>query len=200
MSSARTVQSTDMIVSARGAPGRGARTRHDELARGLGWFSIALGLLELTAAHGLCRALGLDGRETLIRSYGVREVATGAAILMSHDPTPWILGRVGGDALDLATLVTGFEGGNPRKANLAAATAAVAGVTLLDVVCAEGLIAEKRLAPPGKFNYANRSGFPRPPHAMRGAASDFGVPADFRIPEALRPWTGGHPSVNTSKT
>ncbi|MGH1570347.1 cyclase dehydrase [Methylobacterium sp. P31] len=154
----------------------------------------------MTAARGLCRALGLDGREALVRSYGVREVATGVAILMSHDPTPWILGRVGGDALDLATLVTGFEGGNPRKANLAAATAAVAGVTLLDVVCAQGLAAEKRLAPPGKFNYANRSGFPRPARAMRGAASDFEVPADFRIPEALRPWKDGQRPAGTRKT
>lgn len=172
----------------RGAPGRGAHTRHEELARGLGWFSIGLGLLELTAARGLCRALGLGGRETLLRAYGVREVATGVAILMSHDPTPWILGRVGGDALDLATLAAGFERGNPRKANLAAATAAVAGVTALDVVCAQGLIAEKRLAPPGAFDYARRSGFPRSPRSMRGAASEFEPPADFRIPDALRPW------------
>lgn len=174
----------------RSAPGRGARTRHDELARGLGWFSIGLGLLELTAARGLCRALGLNGRETLVRAYGVREVATGVAILMSHDPTPWILGRVGGDALDLATLAVGFTGDNPERANLVAATAAVAGVTVLDIVCAQGLIDEKRLSRLGAFDYTHRSGFQRPAHAMRGAASDFEPPGDFRIPEALRPWRG----------
>ncbi|SFM60245.1 cyclase dehydrase [Methylobacterium pseudosasicola] len=178
-------------LASRGAPGGGAYTRHDELARGLGWFSIGLGLLELTAARGLCRALGLRGRETLIQAYGVREVATGVAILMSHDPTPWILGRVGGDAIDLATLATGFEDDNPKKTNLAAATAAVAGVTVLDVICAQGLIGQKRLSPPGAFDYGDRSGFPLPPQAMRGAASDFEPPADFRIPEPLRPWQGG---------
>jgi hypothetical protein len=173
----------------RGAPGGGAYTRHDELARGLGWFSIGLGLLELTAAHGLCRALGLKGRETLVQAYGVREVATGVAILMSHDPTPWILGRVGGDALDLATLATGFEDDNPKRSNLAAATAAVAGVTVLDVICAQGLIGQKRLSRPGAFDYSDRSGFSRPARTMRGAASDFATPDDFRIPEPLRPWT-----------
>ena len=176
--------------TSRGAPGRGAHTGHEELARGLGWFSIGLGVLELVAAPGLCRALGLNGREALVRAHGVREVATGVAILMSHDPTPWILGRVGGDALDLATLATGLEGDNPRKANLIAATAAVAGVTALDVVCAQGLIGEKRLSALGAFDYAGRSGFPRSPRSMRGAASDFEPPADFRIPEALRPWRG----------
>ena len=174
----------------RPAPGRGAHTGYQDLARGLGWFSIGLGLLELAAPRDLCRMLGLDGREGLVRSYGVREVATGVAILMSHDPTPWILARVGGDALDLATLATGFEGDRHRKANLVAATAAVAGVTALDILCAQGLIADKRLSPAGRFDYAGRSGFPRAPHAMRGAAAD-ATPSDFRIPEALRPWREG---------
>ena len=119
---------------------------------------------------------------------------------MSHDPTPWILGRVGGDALDLATLATGFEGDNLRRTNLAAATAAVAGVTALDVVCAQGLIDEKRLALPSAFSYARRSGFPRSPRLMRGAASDFESPADFRIPEALRPWRSADASTTSAKS
>ena len=175
----------------RPARGRGARTGPDELARGLGWFSIGLGLLELAAAPALCRALGLAGRETLVRSYGVRELATGIAILGSHDPTPWILGRIGGDALDLATLATGFAGDRRQRSNRVAATAAVAGVTVLDVICAQGLIAQKRLARPGIVEPGDRSGFPRPAAAMRGAASDFAVPADFRVPDALRPWREG---------
>ena len=172
----------------RPAPGRGAQAGHQELARGLGWFSIGLGLLELAAPRGLCRTLGLEGRETLVRSYGVREVATGVAILMSHDPTRWILGRVAGDALDLATLAQGFDGDREQRANLVAATAAVAGVTVLDVVCAQGLMADKRLSPPGRYDYRDRSGFPRPPRAMRGAAADFETPPDFRVPDPLRPW------------
>ncbi len=179
----------------RGATGRGAHSSHEALAKGLGWFSIGLGLAELVAPRDLCRTLGLDGRETLVQACGARELATGVAILMSHDPTPWIWGRVGGDAVDLATLATGFRGDNPKQANLTVATAAVLGVTLLDTVCARGLTADKRLADPGTFNYGDRSGFPRPAAAMRGAAAGFAVPADFRVPGPLRPWTSGQRSV-----
>ncbi|MEH3148184.1 MAG: cyclase dehydrase [Methylobacterium frigidaeris] len=173
----------------RGPAPRPAHSGHARLARGLGWFSIGLGLAELLAPRALCRAIGMEGRETLVQAYGVREVATGIAILASHDPTPWIWGRVGGDALDLATLATGFEHDNPRIGGLTLATAAVVGVTVADVVCAQGLAADKRLPPPGRYDYADRSGFPRPVREMRGKASDFAVPRDFRIPDPLRPWT-----------
>src|SRR4051812_11982485 len=82
-----------------------SRSSNDRLARGLGYFSIAIGLTELFAPRALCRAIGLDGHERLVRAYGVREVATGVAILMSHDATPWIWGRVAGDAADIATVL-----------------------------------------------------------------------------------------------
>jgi hypothetical protein len=179
----------------RGSTGRGAHSGYERLATGLGLFSIGLGLLELTAARGLCRALGMEGHERLIRAYGARELATGVAILTSHDPTPWIWGRVGGDAIDLATLAVAHRGDNPQAGNLLLATAAVAGVTALDVVCASGLTADKRPDPPGTWAYADRTGFPKSPRAMRGAASDFDVPADFRIPDLLRPWQDGQPAT-----
>ena len=54
----------------------------------------------------LCRAIGLEGREALIRAYGAREIATGLAILSTHHATAWVWGRVGGDALDSH----GFDG------------------------------------------------------------------------------------------
>lgn len=182
----------------RGATGRGAHSGYEGLAKGLGLFSIGLGMLELFAARPLCRALGMEGRETLVRTYGAREIATGIAILTSHDPTPWIWGRVGGDALDLATLATGFEGDNRQRDNLMLATAAVVGVTALDIVCAQGLTADKRLSEPGTYDYDDRSGFPRPPRSMRGAASNFEVPGDFRVPDPLRPWQDGKPASGTS--
>jgi hypothetical protein len=177
----------------RGATGRGAHSGHERLARGLGLFSIGLGLAEVLAPHGLCRALGMQGSENLVRTYGAREIATGVAILASHDPTPWIWGRVAGDALDLATLAAAHRGDNPKQGNLLLAAAAVAGVTALDIVCAQGLTAEQRPAPTGTWDYGDRTGFPKPPRAMRGAASDFEVPTDFRIPRPLRPWRDGRP-------
>lgn len=69
------------------------------LARGLGWFSIALGFTEVLAPRSLARALGMDGDEALLRAYGVREVATGIGILSTATPVPWIWGRVGATRL-----------------------------------------------------------------------------------------------------
>jgi hypothetical protein len=161
----------------------------DALARGLGVFSIALGLVEVLAPRSLTRALGMQGNEALVRAYGVREIATGIGILSSKDPTPWIWGRVAGDGLDIATLVMGLEGDNRKRENVALALAAVAGVTALDVYCGQTLSGESPHPLPAMRDYSDRSGFPRPAQAMRGAARDFEVPRDFRTPEAMRPWT-----------
>ncbi|TCZ55590.1 cyclase dehydrase [Roseicella aquatilis] len=171
---------------------RGGRRSDTTLAtaKGLGWFSIGLGLVEVLAPHALARGLGLRGKEQLIASYGAREIATGIGILSSRDPTPWIWGRVAGDALDLGTLATGLDGHNRERGNVGIALAAVAGVTLLDVLCGRALSArrrgQRRLA---RRDYSDRRGMPKPPEQMRGAARDFEVPRDFRIPEPLRPWT-----------
>ena len=159
----------------------------DALARGLGWFSIGLGLAEVLAPRSLTRALGLGGQERLVQAYGLREIATGVAILAAKDPTPWVWGRVGGDALDLATLAGGFHEGNRHKANVGMALGAVAAVSALDVYCATALGAQSEPSAPMR-DYSRRTGFPREPQAMRGAASDFTVPPDMRVPEALRPY------------
>jgi hypothetical protein len=105
-----------------------AQNAHD-MARGLGWFSIGLGLAEVLAPRALTRGLGMEGNEQIVQAYGVREIATGIGILSSNQPAPWIWGRVGGDALDLATLATGLKQDNPKKDNVELAVVAVAGVT-----------------------------------------------------------------------
>jgi hypothetical protein len=161
----------------------------DALARGLGVFSIALGLVEVVAARALTRALGMEGSETLVRAYGFREIAKGVGILAADDPTPWIWGRVAGDALDIATLVPGLDPDNPRRANVGIALAAVAGATALDLYCAQALSRESPTPLPPIRDYSDRSGFRRSPEQMRGAARDFQPPRDFRPPEAMRPYT-----------
>ncbi len=136
----------------------------------------------------------MRGQARLIQAYGVREIATGIGILTSSGPgrAPWIWGRVGGDALDLATLAGGLDGDNPRRANVGVAVAAVAGVTVLDLLCARQLAeeGEPEHRPPLR-DYSGRSGLPRPPEAMRGAARDLEIPRDMRVPEALRPYAVG---------
>ena len=167
------------------------------VARGLGWFSIGLGLAEILAPRALTRGLGMEGHEQIVRAYGVREIATGIGILSSTHPVAWIWGRVGGDALDIATLVTGLQQDNLKKENVELALVAVAGVTALDVVCGASLARHtlarhsspklRRRRP--AIDYRRRTGFPKPPEQMRGAARDFEVPLDMRTPEALRPFS-----------
>lgn len=161
----------------------------DKVAQGLGLFSIGLGLAELLAPRAVCRAAGLDDRqEGVVRAYGAREVATGAAILMSHDPTPWIWGRVAGDAADIATVLLGAGDRGRARQNRDTALAALIGVTALDLLCATALTAEKGGRRTAVADYRDRTGFPRGIRTARGAARDFRTPRDIRGPEALRPW------------
>jgi hypothetical protein len=178
-SSARHAQSTLML----------SPETAQSLAKGLGWFSIALGLTELLAPRKVTRALGMEGHEGLVQAYGLREIASGAGILASDQPAPWVWSRVAGDALDMATLASGLNDNNPKRDNVALALAAVGGITALDWATAASLTngGTRRLARPVR-DYSNRSGMPRPPEAMRGAARDFKIPRDMRTPEALRPW------------
>jgi hypothetical protein len=160
------------------------------LAQGLGWFSIGLGIVELAAPGKLARFLGMKERTELIRTYGAREILTGVGILSQDDPVPWLWGRVGGDALDLSTLAMGFRHDHPRRPdNVDLAIAAVAGVMALDLICVQALSGRERRSPPRRIrDYSARRGMPHPPDVIRGAARDFPVPRDMRIPELMRPY------------
>jgi hypothetical protein len=178
-----------MHTNMRGARGRGAHSSSERLARGLGYFSIALGLAELLAPRAVSRSIGLEGREELVRVYGAREIATGVAILSSHDPTPWIWGRLAGDALDLVTLGNAMQDADDdARDSLALTAVAVAGIAALDAACVYGLASDKRLGGGRSADYSDRRGFPRNPAAMRGAAGNVRIPDDMRFPKALRPY------------
>jgi hypothetical protein len=167
-------------------------TTAGKLALQLGWFSIALGALELFASRRVARTLGMRGQEPLIRAYGVREIVKGVGILTSPNPTPWLWGRVAGDALDLGTLALAYRNG-PRRRNVAIAMANVATVTALDVLAAQqlGAVAQRQQQP--ARDYSMRSGFPKGVAASRGLAADAVIPADMRTPEPLRPWSTDRP-------
>ena len=122
----------DMALERRVDDGKG-------LADALGWFSIGLGAAELLAPEAVAEYLGMDDLTELVRAYGLREIATGVGILANRQPTGWVWARVAGDALDLATLAAGLSPRNRRRNRVLGAMAAVAGVALLDVMCARQL-------------------------------------------------------------
>lgn len=122
------------------APGYG-------LARGLGWFSICLGLMEIFAPHLVAKWTGVH-RPSLLRSFGFREVASGVGILSSDRPTSWMWSRVAGDAIDLAVIgeaVAEARPGSEQYQRALIAAAAVAGVMTVDVMCSAGLSAAAKL-------------------------------------------------------
>jgi len=112
-----------------------------KLARGLGWFSIGLGLAEVLAPGGVAKISGVSRKNTgLIRLLGLREIAHGVGIFsQGRRPAEAVWARVVGDALDLACLGAAFASPTTKKGRLAFATANVLAVTALDVLCAQQL-------------------------------------------------------------
>jgi uncharacterized membrane protein len=116
----------------------------ERLARGLGWFSVGLGLAELTAPGTVARLIGVKGRNTRgqLRAIGLREIASGVGILSRPHPAGWLWARVGGDIMDLTLLGKAHRSSGVNRNRVAAATLAVAGVTLLDFLAGERLSEE----------------------------------------------------------
>jgi uncharacterized membrane protein len=120
-------------------------TPKDGLASALGWFSIGLGLAEVAAPSSVARLIGIGHRPRLLQAFGLREIASGIGILAGRHPASWLQARVGGDVLDLAALGSSLVSSR-KRGRVALAAAAVAGVTLLDVLCARQL--QTRSRPP----------------------------------------------------
>jgi uncharacterized membrane protein len=113
----------------------------ERVARGLGWFSIGLGLAELLAPRAAARLWGGSGRHTaLIRLCGLREIASGLLIFGGGKrPTAGVWSRVAGDAIDLTTLSAAAVSGSTGKAGVAFAAANLLGVAAMDLLCAQEL-------------------------------------------------------------
>ncbi len=150
--------------------GPSVRPVADDMARGLGWFSIALGAVELFAPHALTRFLGMEGKEGLLRAYGAREIAAGMTSL-STEKVAGLWSRVGGDILDIATLLPAYREDNPKKRNVGLALAAVAAITLVDLGSAKAnTTTHARRRSEGR-DFRDRTGFPQGIEAARGAVA-----------------------------
>jgi uncharacterized membrane protein len=107
------------------------------LARGLGVFSLGLGITELAAPELLAKAIGLQpSRRTsfVVRAFGMREVLAGLGVLMLPRRSLPLWARLAGDALDLAAIGWAATTQRTRIERLAAAAVAVAGAAALDAV------------------------------------------------------------------
>jgi hypothetical protein len=162
------------IVRTKGDPkiiegGLSLKRPEDQLARALGWFSIGLGVMELFAPRRVTRTLGMEGSETLVRAFGIREIVAGIMSL-SVDKNAGLWARVGGDGLDAAALFLGLTPDNPKKGNIALALLMVGGIAMLDYRAAQDTKPRRPARNAQRKLYPSRSGFPNGLESARSAA------------------------------
>lgn len=105
---------------------------------GLGILSIAIAASELFAARRITEALGVEGSETVVKAFGVREAAVGVALLAAPAVSTNVWMRVAGDVMDLGALGLAARRGGTRPAWWAS-LATVGAVTAIDIIVARGL-------------------------------------------------------------
>ncbi len=105
-----------------------------QAGRGLGWFSIGLGLAEVLAPDQVGRLAGIGDRRALLQALGVRELITGVGLLTQRSVSPWLWGRVSGDMMDLALLLAALGLPKARRHRVAGAAGVIVAITALDIV------------------------------------------------------------------
>jgi len=148
--------------------GPGSQSGIDQLAWALGWISFAIGASELFAAGPIARALGVEGKENLLRACGAREIGAGM-LTLSSEKELGLWSRSAGDSLDLTLLLAAWRSDNPQRQNVGASLGLVTLVTALDLFAASQLRAERARGREWR-RYDDRSGFPQGAHRARGAA------------------------------
>lgn len=142
----------------------------DWMARNLGWFSIALGTAQLIMPRRFTAFLGTRGHETIVRAFGVREIAAGVMSL-SVDKQAGLWARVAGDALDLATLRRALHRGNRKRGNVVIALGLVGGIAALDLIAAGAAQKTHARDSRKRRDFSDRSGFPHGIAAARRASA-----------------------------
>lgn len=116
----------------------------EQVARGLGWFSVGLGTLEVVAPGTLTRFLGVrEQRTSLVRAYGLRELVAGVGLLTQPAAaTTWVWARVAGDVLDIATLGSATTGDPAARKRTGNVLTMLTAITVVDVLVARALTLE----------------------------------------------------------
>lgn len=119
---------------------RPSRSSDDRLLKSLGWFSAGLGISEVLMPSAVARVAGVgDGikQRTVVSAAGARELVHAAGLLTPRTRPAWVWTRVAGDAMDLAALSRALHRQRRRgRGRTVATTAAIAGVTVVDVYTA----------------------------------------------------------------
>jgi hypothetical protein len=149
--------------------GPSSLTTSDRMVRCLGWFSIALGAVELVAPRAVGRFLGMEGRHNLLRMFGAREISAGI-VSLSTEKQVGMWSRLAGDGMDLAALVGGYRLDNPKRSNVGLAIGMVIGVAMLDIAAGQMTTSVHARKRHEWRRYSDRSGFPRGLQEARGAA------------------------------
>jgi uncharacterized membrane protein len=117
------------------------------LSRALGWFSIGLGLTELGAPKAVARLIGVPDRREhrkALTTLGVRELVTGAGILVRPQSSTGLWTRVAGDLMDLAVLGAAFGVRRAKRDRLSAVVGVIAAVTVVDALAARWVRSRNR--------------------------------------------------------
>ncbi len=118
------------------------RVSPQQLANGLGWFSIGLGLASIATPKAVANLIGIkdDGKtRTVLQLCGARELAAGFGILSQSNPSGWLWARVAGDVFDISSLCKAMTTDDNDRGKGMATAAALIGVTCADVYCAQQL-------------------------------------------------------------
>ena len=108
--------------------------RGQVLTKGLGVFSLGLGLTELAAPRALARLIGVEPcgtTSTILRALGAREVAHGVGIF-AKPRSVWT--RLIGDAIDVAFVGLALADDHNDRSRLLPALGALLGVGALDLL------------------------------------------------------------------
>ncbi len=105
---------------------------------------VGLAALELARRGLFQRLTGMEGRDRVVVSMGLRELVTGVGLLARLSPGPWMWARAIGDVYDAVMFSTASSADNPKKTNARVMLAFSLGACALDVLGA--LYVTRRLA------------------------------------------------------
>ena len=132
-----------------------ADDRGQMLAKGLGAFSLGLGLTEVMAPRALARLIGVDQSAAtpwILRALGAREIGHGIGIF-ARPKSVWT--RLIGDAIDVAYVALAFRDG--KRSRLWPTMGALAAVGALDVLATMRMLRSRFGEPVTSSMTINRS-------------------------------------------